>query len=364
MRWLRRLWAGENPILVPVVAVVLSFVVVGIVLAATGRNPFYAYYQFLVGSFGSVYNTTDTLSRMIPLAITGVAFVIGARCSIFNLGIEGQLLVGALAAAIAGYAIKLPPVVHVLFMLLVGTLVGGLFSLIPAWLKAYRGVNEILSTIMINYPAFYLVHYLTVKKLQAPGVVPATPFIQKTAELPILMTGTRLHAGILIAVALPFLAYFFLWRTVLGYELRAVGINPQAARYHGIPVERRMMLAFFISGCLAGLGGAVEIAGIHHRFLDQFSPGYGYDAAAISMLGLAHPFGAMAGALLFGALKTGNLQMAVSSNIPRQLVSLIQGIVIIFLAGQNILRAGLRRIVPEAHEEEPSGLATRHRIRA
>jgi len=347
MQRLKRLWAWDSPITVSIVSIVLSFVLVALLLVATGRNPIRGYYYFITGSFGNLYNTADTLSRMIPLAIAGVAFLIGARCAVFNLGIEGQLLLGAMSSAVVGYMIKLPAIIHLPLMLLTGAIVGGLFAAIPAWLKTYRGVNEILSTLMLNYPAFMLTHYLTVKKLQAPGVIPATPFIAKSAQLPALLPGTRLHAGILISILVAILAYIFLWKTVMGYEIRAVGINPRAARYHGIPAKRTMMLSFILSGALAGLAGAVEIAGVHHRFLDQFSPGYGYDAAIVSMIGFLHPWGTMISALFFGALKTGNLEMAVQTDIPRQLVSMIQGTIIIFLAGQNILRAILRRISPK-----------------
>jgi general nucleoside transport system permease protein len=343
-KFLKKLWTGDQPILIPIISIILSFLVVGIILILTGRNPIEAYYYFIKGSFGNLYNITDTFSRVTPLAIAGCAFVVAARCGIFNVGIEGQLLLGGLASAIVGYAVHLPAIIHLPLMLLTGMVFGGLYAFIPGWMKTYRGINEILSTIMLNYPAFYLVHYLTVKKLQAPGVVPATPLIDKTAELPLLVPDSRMHAGIIIAVLVAIAVYYLLFHTVLGYEMRAVGINKDAARYNGIPVEKRMILAMVISGALAGLAGAVEIAGVHHRFLDQFSPGYGYDSITVSLVGLSHPFGTFVAAIFFGALKTGNLEMAIFTNIPRQLVSLLTGIVMLFIASQNLLRNQLRAI--------------------
>jgi general nucleoside transport system permease protein len=337
-KFLKKFWTGDQPYLVPIISIILSFLVVGIILILTGRNPIEAYYYFAKGSFGNLYNMTDTFSRVIPLTIAGCAFVVASRCGIFNVGIEGQLLLGGLASAIVGYALHLPAVIHLPLMLLAGMIVGGLYAFIPAWMKVYRGINEILSTIMLNYPAFYIVHYLTVKKLQAPGVVPATPMIDVTAQLPILVPDTRLHAGIIVALLVIIAVYYLLFHTVLGYEMRAVGVNREAARYNGIPVEKRMITAMVISGALAGLAGAVEIAGVHHRFLDQFSPGYGYDSITVSLVGMSHPFGTFIAAIFFGALKTGNLEMAIFTNIPRQLVSLLSGIVMLFLASQNLIR--------------------------
>jgi simple sugar transport system permease protein len=322
----------------------LAFFVVGILLAATDRNPFYAVYYFVRGAFGSVFNTADTISRVVPLTIAGIAFLIGAQCAVFNVGIEGQLLLGALASAIVGYIVKLPAYIHLPLMLLSGALVGGLYGLIPAWLKTKRKVNEILSTIMLNYPATYFTHFMVLKVIPIEGVVPATPFIEETAKLPTLIEGSRLHAGVFVMVLVVVFAYILLYKTSLGYEMRADGNNQTAARFHGIPVEKRMNFAFFLSGALAGLAGAVEVAGVHYRFLDQFSPGYGYDSITVALVGLLNPFGVIISATLFGALKTGILEMSVYSGIPRQLTTLINGIVVLFVAAKDILQGWYFRV--------------------
>lgn len=341
---IRKFFLKQQTVFVTIIAVVLAFVVVGLLLAGTGRNPFNAVYYFVRGSFGNFFNTADTISRVVPLTIAGIAFLVGAQCAVFNVGVEGQLLLGALASAIVGFAVKLPAVIHLPLMLLAGALAGGLYGLIPAWLKTKRGVNEILSTIMLNYPATYLTHFLTVKVLPVEGVVPATPFIEETAKLPTLLAGTRLHAGVFVMLLVIIFAYILLYKTSLGYEMRAVGFNQTAARFHGIPVEKRMVLSFFLSGALAGLAGAVEVAGVHYRFLDQFSPGYGYDSITVALVGLLNPFGVLISATLFGALKTGILEMSVYSGIPRQLVTLINGIVVLFVAAKDILLTGYLRI--------------------
>jgi ABC-type uncharacterized transport system permease subunit len=345
MQTIHKFLIKRQTIFVILIALLLATLAIGLLLLVTGRNPGSALFYFFRGSFGSLYNAADTMSRMIPLAIAGVAFLIGAQCGVFNVGIEGQLLVGALASAIVGYIIKLPAVIHLPLMLLTGCLVGGLYGLIPAWLKSYRGVNEILSTIMLNYPAFFFTHYMVLKVLPSQGVVPATPFIENTARLPMLFEGTKLHAGLIIAVIISIAAYWLLFKTTLGYEMRAVGKNKDAARFHGIPVERRMVIAFFLSGALAGLAGAVEVAGVHYRFLDQLSPGYGYDAIVVAMVGLLNPFGVLISATLFGALKTGIMDMSIFAAIPRQLALLINGIVVLFISAKSLIESGYLKIL-------------------
>ena len=340
MQKLRRFLLKRQAVFTTIIAVALAFVVVGFLLAATNRNPFYAVYYFVRGSFGNFFNTADTISRVVPLTIAGIAFLIGAQCAVFNVGVEGQLLLGALASAIVGYAIELPAYLHLPLMLLAGALAGGLYGLIPAWLKTKRKVNEILSTIMLNYPATYFTHFMVNKVLPIEGMVPATPFIKDTAKLPTLVEGTRLHAGVFVLVLVVVFAYILLYKTSVGYEMRAVGFNQTAARYHGIPVEKRMNFAFFLSGALAGIAGAVEVAGVHYRFLDQFSPGYGYDSITVALVGLLNPFGVMIAATLFGALKTGILEMSVYSEIPRQLTTLINGIVVLFVAAKDSMAPG------------------------
>jgi len=341
----RKFLEKNEAIATSVLAVILAFIMVAILLLSTGRNPIQAFGYFIRGAFGTVYNFADTVSRVIPLLIAAIAFIIGAKCSVFNVGIEGQLLLGALTSAVIGFGLDLPKAIHLPLMLLAGALAGGLYALIPAWLKVYRKVNEILSTIMLNYPAFFFTHYIVLNVTPLEGVIPATPFIKDTAKFVNIFPGTRLHAGVIVTILVVILANFLLKKTSLGYEMRAVGLNQEAARFHGIPVEKRMMLAFFLSGCLAGLAGAVEVAGVHYRYLDQFSPGYGYDSITVAMVGLMNPFGAIFSATLFGALKTGIVDMAVFAEIPRQLVTLINGIVVLFVSAKSLIRSRFLEVV-------------------
>ncbi len=327
------------------IALLVAFAIIAILLMSTGRPAGEAFYYFIKGAFGNVENTSNTISRVIPLTIAGVAFLIGAKCAVFNVGVEGQLILGAMASAIVGYIVHLPTIIHLPLMLLAGMAAGGLYAFIPAWLKTKRGVNEILSTIMLNYPATFFTHFLVLKVLPMEGVVPATPKIDATARFATLIEGTRLHAGFIVAILVVIFAYFLLNKTSLGYEMRAVGANKEAARFHGIPVEKRMIAAFMLSGALAGLAGAVEVAGVHYRFLDQFSPGYGYDSITVAMVGLMNPIGVVLSATLFGALKTGILDMSIYTEIPRQLTTLINGIVVLLIASKEMIRSTFSKLV-------------------
>ncbi|MBP6086586.1 MAG: ABC transporter permease [Pelolinea sp.] len=356
---IRRFFLKQEALISTLLAVIIAFLMVGILLFATGRNPGEAIYYFLRGSFGNAFNIADTLSRAIPLIIAGVAFLVGSKCGVFNVGIEGQLLLGALASAIVGYIIKLPKAIHLPLTLLAGCLAGGLYALFPAWLKTYRKVNEILSTIMLNYPAFFFTHFITVKVIPLEGIVPATPLIEETARLRNLMEGTKMNSGFFVAILVCILAYLLLQKTSMGYEMRAVGLNKEAARYHGIPVEKRMVFSFFLSGALAGLAGAVEMAGVHYRFFDQFSPGYGYDSITVAMVGLMNPFGVIISAILFGALKTGILDMAIYTGIPRQLMTLINGIVVLFISAKSMFHGSIIRIA-EGKSTVPSEREDKH----
>jgi len=338
-------WLETTPIIVPLIAVILAFAFGALFILATGHNPLQAYVLFIRGAFGNMFNLMETITKAIPLTIAGLAFLFAYRCGVFNIGTEGQLLVGAMAAALVGYLIKLPPVIHQIVLLIAGAVFGALYAGIAGWLKAYRGVNEILSTLMLNYPAIYLTHYLVTKIFKSPGVVPATPPISSSAVLPIIVPDTRLHAGIFIVIALIFLVDFILRKTVLGYEIRAVGFNPTAAAHSGISIRKNIIIAIMISGALAGLAGSVEVMGLHHRFFDQFSPGYGFDGISVSLVALLNPFATFFSSLFFGAMRTGSTEMQIFMEIPRQLMTLYQGIILFFIAGQLIFITFIRKII-------------------
>jgi len=318
----------------PLATLGIAFGIVAIVILASGENPFAAFGAMFSGAFGSVPAVCETIVKAIPLTLAGLAVALGLRAGLFNIGVEGQLLIGGLAAALAGYILKLPASLHIPLCLIAGILGGALWGFLPGLLKAKRGVHEVITTIMLNYIAFYLTHYLVTNQFQDPNsMAPQTPEIQPTAFLGSLGVA---HWGILVA-ALGVIGFAFLMnRTVVGYELKVVGTNQDAARASGINVPGMVVLAMLFSGGLAGLAGAVEVLGVHHRFYDQFSPGYGFDSIAVALLGNNTAVGTALSALLFGALRNGAVSMQLITETPKEIVTVIQAIVIV-LAGMKFL---------------------------
>lgn len=320
----------------PLIALAASFGLVAIVLLASGEHPLASFGAMFSGALGSWPAIAETLVKTIPLAISGLAVALGLRAGLFNIGVEGQLLVGGLAAAYVGYAVRLPAVIHLPLCLLAGVAGGATWGFIPGLLRAKRGVHEVITTIMLNYMAFYLTHYLVTNPLKdASTMAPQTPEVYPTARI---MEFGGLHAGILIAVLCVIAFAFFMRRGVLGYELKVVGQGPDAARAAGISVPRTIILAMLLSGALAGLAGAVEVLGVHHKFYDQFSPGYGFDSIAVAFLGGNTAIGTALSALLFGILRNGAVNMQLSTDTPKEIVTLIQAIIIVF-AGARFVKS-------------------------
>lgn len=331
-----------RPALGPLTALLVAFGFAAFVIAVSGENPLVSFAAMFTGALGSGSAVAETLVKAIPLAISGLAVALGLRAGLFNIGVEGQLLVGALCAGWIGFAVRLPAAIHLPLCLLAGVAGGAVWGFLPGLLKAKRGVHEVITTIMLNYIAFYLTHYLVMNPLKDRSTMaPQTPEIHSTAGLGAISGG--LHWGILIA-ALCVVGFAFLMnRTVAGYELKTVGRAPDAARAAGISVSRTIILAMVLSGGLAGLAGSVEVLGVHHKFYDQFSPGYGFDSIAVALLGGNTALGTALAAMLFGALRNGAVNMQLAANTPKEIVTLIQAIIIIF-AGVRFVRS--RRYVP------------------
>lgn len=323
-------------LIVPMIALGVGFGVAALAVLLSHGSPVESFSAMFRSAFGNWTAIGETLVKTIPLALTGLAVALGLRAGLFNIGAEGQLLVGALAAGWVGYAVELPAVIHIPLCLAAGVIGGALWALIPGLLKAKRGVHEVITTIMLNYTAFYLTHYLVTTHMKDIGTMaPQTPEMHVTARLGVLAESSGLHWGILIAVLAVVGFRLLMSRSVFGFELKAVGLSPDAARTAGISVPSMLVKAMLMSGALAGIAGAVEVMGVHHRFYDQFSPGYGFDSIAVAFLGGATAFGTAFSAMLFGALKNGALGMQIDTNTPKEIVTLIQAIVIIF--------AGIRR---------------------
>jgi simple sugar transport system permease protein len=327
-----------------VVAILFAFITGAAVLYVTGYSPVEAYTAMARGAFGDVFGIGQTLMQATPIIFTSIAFLVSYKAGLFNIGAEGQFLIGAIAAAVVGiYLEGLPWIIHAPFTLIAGMVAGGLWGFIPALLKTRFEAHEVITTMMLSYVAQFLTSYLVNYPFKAPGWVSQTVRLPASAELARILPPTQLSAGIFIAVALVAVVWFLLKRTILGYELRAIGFNPTAAENAGIKINRGVIISLVLSGAIAGLGGAVEIMGVHKRFIDGFSPGYGWDGLAVALVGGLNPVGSMLASILFGALRSGGMIMARSTGVPLDINILLQGLVILFVAAPALIRSLLRR---------------------
>jgi simple sugar transport system permease protein len=333
----------------PLLALTFALIVGVITILWAEKNPFKAYGALLAGSLGSLQGISETLVTATPLILTGLAIAFAFRCGMFNIGAEGQFIMGQMGAAWAGFTFKgLPMILHLPLTLLCGTMGGALWASVPGFLKAKRGVHEVINSIMMNYIALYLTHNLVTGVLMAPGQIPVTPAIADSAKLFRFLTFInptfRVNLGLVVALLAAWLVYLLLWKTTTGYEIRAVGINPHASRYAGINVSKSIMLAMVISGALAGTSGAVHVMGIQHKFVDVFSfIGYGFDGMAVALLGNNHPAGVVIGALLFGALSAGSSRMQLVAGVPKHIVTIIQAFIVFFVAAELIIKKLIAR---------------------
>jgi ABC-type uncharacterized transport system permease subunit len=327
-----------------IVAIIFAFIAGALVLYITGYSPVDAYSAMVVGAFGDIFGVGQTLMQATPIIFTSLAFLVSYKAGLFNIGAEGQFLIGAIAAAFVGiYFEGLTWIIHVPLILLSSMIGGGLWGLIPAVLKTRFDAHEVITTMMLSYIAQYFTSYLVNYPLKAPGWVSQTVRLPISAELMRILPPTQLSSGIYIAGVMVVLVWFLLRKTIFGYELRAIGLNPTAAENAGININKGVIISMVLSGAIAGLGGAVEIMGVHKRFIDGFSPGYGWDGLAVALVGGLDPFGSMLASVLFGALRSGGMIMSRGTGVPLDINILIQGLVILFVAAPTLIRNLLGR---------------------
>jgi len=297
----------------------------------------------------------ESLVVSTPYIFAGLAVALGFRAGLFNIGVEGQLFMGATAATFVGYALKgLPAVIHMPLAMLAGAIGGGLWGFIPGWLKAKTGGHEVINTIMLNWIAFRLTDWLLNGPMQRPnsGGVPISPIIEKSAQIPQFFgSPIRFHLGFFIALGIAWLVYWFLFKTTWGFNLRTVGANPNAGKYAGMNIVKNTILAMTLSGALAGLAGANQVLAITRSMAMGLSSGYGFDSIALALLGNSTPLGVVLASLLFGFLRNGAAQMMVVSNIPIDIISIIQALVLIFIAAPAIIRSLWRIKAAKVGEE-------------
>lgn len=340
------------------VAVPVALVFAAVVALVSGADPWTAVRALLVGSVGSASSVATTLLKTAPLLLTGAAVMLAFRSGVFNIGAEGQLLVGALAGTIAGTAPG-PDAGRWVLVLACGAVAGGAWALIPAAFRIVRGVNEVITTILLNFVALYLVSYAVDGPLQeAARQYPQSESLVAGAMLWRPFAGSQIHVGIGIAALAAVAAGGLLSYTALGLRLRASGLNASAARLAGFPVTRDLAVAFALSGALAGLAGAVEVAGVTGRLYERISPGYGYTAIAIALLGNLRTGGVVAAALLFAALATGATAMERSAGVSAVLALGVQGATLLAIALSSttvLARFAAVRTVAGNGEEAPDG---------
>jgi general nucleoside transport system permease protein len=338
-----------DSLLVPLLAILTAVIVGGLIIKVVGGDPIAAYKGLIQGAFGTRKALSETTVWATPYIFAGLAVAFAFKGGLFNIGAEGQLALGAVTAALIGYALpgwlgmSIPAYIHIPLAVGLGVLAGALWAAIPGALKAYTGGHEVINTIMMNYIALNITSYLLNGPMRDPdplNLSARTPAIAASARIPPIFNipGLRAHWGFVLALVIAALVWWLLWKTTLGFEIRTVGSNPDAAKYAGINVKRTIILTMAISGALAGLAGAIEVTALNYRHELGFSIGYGFDAIAIALLGRTNPFGVVLAAILFGAMRNGATRMQFLTQIPVDIISVIQALILLFVAADAIIR--------------------------
>ena len=382
---------SQSSLIIPILAIISGLLLGGVLVALSteevysvwSESPLQAiangfkaagesYTTLLTGAFGSpskiiaaiqsgddlevrrAFNPVfESLVRSIPYIFGGLAVALGFRTGLFNIGVEGQIFLGGIFSVWVGYSFTgLPAFIHLPFAFIAGALGGALWGYIPGLLKAKTGGHEVINTIMMNYVAFRLTDWLLREPMKREGSPnPLSPIIEQSAELPRFFDDPiRFHLGFFIALAVALLVYWFLFKTKWGFDLRTVGANPHAARYAGMNIVRSTIVAMSLSGALAGMAGSNELLGLNHHLSQSFSPGYGFDSIALALLGRNHPFGVVLSALLFGTLRNGATRMQAAAGIPIDIISVMQALILAFIAAPAIIRTIYRLREPKKAE--------------
>lgn len=343
--------------LIPFLAILTAILIGALLILWVGGDPILAYKGLIEGSFGSpelgwaksARAISETAVWATPYIFGGLAVALAFKAGLFNIGVEGQLALGATTAALIGYALPewlgrdIPAYIHLPLTILAGISAGALWAGIVGYLKAYTGGHEVINTIMMNYIALNSISFLLngpMKDRSPTNVIARTPEIAEGARLSTLfdVPGIRVHWGFILALLAAVLVWWLLSKTTLGFEIRTVGANPDAAKYAGMNVKRIIIISMLLSGALAGMAGTVEVIGLNHRHELGFSIGYGFDAIAIALLGKSHPVGVVLAAILFAAMRNGATRMQFLTQMPVDLISMLQALILLFVAADAIIR--------------------------
>lgn len=341
-------------VLVPLVSVLLAFLIGCIIMAALGANPGTALGALWKGAFGSKRSVGTTLARSTPLIFTSLCACFAYRCGVFNLGGEGQFLMGSIACCYVATQSGITGLPGIVLCLLAGAVAGGLWAAVPGLLKIYRGQNEMIISIMLNYVATLFMGVVYTNWLRE-GSVPQTMSVPNEVKLTKLF-GLRCTSAFVIAVVIGLLIYYFLFYTSMGFQLRAVGLNMTAAEFNGFAVKKYILFSFLLSGVIAGIGGSAELLGTQFRLINGFGAGYGFDGVAMALIAQLHPLAAILVAIFFAALRVGSTTMQAATSVPTSVSEIIQALVIVFtVAGLALVKlpefkAFLERLFPARKE--------------
>lgn len=323
-------------IAIPVVSVLLALVVGAVIILCLGKNPVQGYIELFQGALGNPGRIAQSLMSASPLIFTSLAVAFAYKCGVFNLGGEGQFIMGAVCCIMVLQVTGAQGPVAILLALVTGIVAGGLWGLLPGIMKITRGLNELITTIMLNYVATLFMGYIYSGPFrESEGGNPQTAAVVDSAMLPKL---DRMHVGVVIAILLAVLVWYVIYKTSFGFKIRAVGLNPTAARVAGFPVKRLVLLSFIISGAIAGFGGAVELLGKQYRIMAGYGTGFGFSGVAIALIAQLNPMGSMFVALFFGMLQTGSSAMQAAIQVPTAIVDILRALIIIFaVAGTAVM---------------------------
>lgn len=345
MNKLRKIFTLDS-LIVPLVAILLGLLVGAVVMLLGGYNPFEAYGALIKRVVGNPYDFGETIRQITPLIFTGLAVAFAFRSGMFNIGADGQVLIGMTTATSVSLSMTgVSSAIVVPLAVIAGGIAGGLWAGIAGYLKAKRGINEVITTIMLNWTALYLSNYVIrhffllkgQNRSEDIGASAAMTFLSD------VFNNARVHWGTVIALLAALFFYIYLWKTKQGYEMRAVGFNANAAEYAGMSVSRNVVKAMFISGVFAGLAGTFEVLGVfHYQSVFAASPGYGFDGIAVALLGMNHPLGVVLASILYGVLTYGSAGMSFVAGVPPELIKIIIGSIIFFIAAQGIVRFVLK----------------------
>lgn len=340
-----------------VFGIVLGLIASAVLIAISGVNPFLAYGALIRGAFGNAQALSNVLVRASPLLLGGIGVSLGIKAGVWNIGMEGYMYLGAIGASMVGILeLGLPPFLHILICFLCAAAFSAVWGLIPGYLKAYKGVNEVTSTIMMSYIAIYLTNWVVSSFAPIAEIgkfYPMSKQFASTALLPILMKGSSLHPGPFLAILLCVIFYFILNYTSFGYRTKMLGANPNAAKYAGVDARKQIMLIIMIGAIIGGLSGAVEVMGLKRRVYMEFVTNVGYESVAVALLAGGNPLGVIFSALFFAALKAGGATMSIETGVISSMNSIIIATCMLFVIGVGVVDSRrLSRVMDNSKDDD------------